>query len=61
MVNEHTHTIVQLEHTNKQQDFELMERAAMIASLEQQVQVLQLLVPPTPAVEPDAMSDIDEM
>jgi hypothetical protein len=36
----------------------------VIASLEQQVQVLQLQVPPapaTPTVEPDIMSDVDEM
>jgi hypothetical protein len=32
----------------------------MIASLKQQVPVLQLLVPPALAVEPDAVSDIDE-
>jgi hypothetical protein len=33
-------------HTNEQQDLELEERAAVITSLEQQVQVLQLQVPP---------------
>jgi hypothetical protein len=51
-------------HTNEQQDLELEERAAVIASLEQQVQVLQLQVPPAPAspvVEPDAVLDVDEM
>jgi hypothetical protein len=37
-----------------------MERAVVIASLEQQVQMLQLLVLPVPAVEPDAVSDVDE-
>jgi hypothetical protein len=40
-----------------------MERAVVIASLEQQVQMLQLLVLPAPtlsAVEPDAMSDVNE-
>jgi hypothetical protein len=64
MVDEHTHEIIHLEHANEQQDFELIERVAVIASLEQQVQMLQLLVPPapaTPAVEPNAMSDIEEM
>jgi hypothetical protein len=64
MVDEHTHVIIHLEHTNKQQDFELAERAAVITSLEQQVQLLQLLVPlapTTPAMEPDAVSDIEEM
>jgi hypothetical protein len=39
-VGERTHAIIHLEHTNKQQDLELKERAAVIASLEQQVQVL---------------------
>jgi hypothetical protein len=41
-----------------------MERVVMITSPEQQVWVLQLLVPPAvtaPAVEPDAVSDVDEM
>jgi hypothetical protein len=36
----------------------------VIDSLEQQVQVLQLqvpLAPAAPAVEPDIMSDVDEM
>jgi hypothetical protein len=35
----------------------------VIASLEQQVQALQLQVPPTPAaaIEPDAVSDVDEV
>jgi hypothetical protein len=63
MVDECAHVIVHLEHANEQQDFELVETAAVIASLEQQVQVLQLLVPPapaTPAVEPNAVSDVDE-
>jgi hypothetical protein len=55
-----TSAIIHLEHANKQQDFDLMERAAVIASLEQQVQMLQLLVLPVPAVEPDAVSDVDE-
>jgi hypothetical protein len=34
MVDERTHVIIHLEHANKQRDFELMERAALIASLE---------------------------
>jgi hypothetical protein len=36
----------------------------VIPSLEQQVQVLQLQVPPkpaAPAIVPDAVSDVDEM
>jgi hypothetical protein len=49
MVDECAHVIIHLEHANEQQDFELVETAAVIASLEQQVQVLQLLVPPAPA------------
>jgi hypothetical protein len=49
MVDERTHTIIHLEHDNEQKDFELADRAAVIVSLEQQVQMLQLLVPPTPA------------
>jgi hypothetical protein len=64
LVDERTHTIIHLKHTNEQQDLELEERAVMIASLEQQVQVPQLQVPPAaaaPAVEPNAVSDIDEM
>jgi hypothetical protein len=61
MVDECTHVIIQLEHATKQHDFELTERATMITSLEQQVLMLQLLVPPAPAapaMEPDAVSDI---
>jgi hypothetical protein len=37
MLDERTHAIIHLEHANEQQDFELTERAAVIASLEQQV------------------------
>jgi hypothetical protein len=40
MVDERTHAIVHLEHANEQLDLELEERAMVIASLEQQVQVL---------------------
>jgi hypothetical protein len=36
-VDEHTHTIIHLEHANEQQDHELEERATVTASLEQQV------------------------
>jgi hypothetical protein len=42
MVDEHTHVIIHLEHANEQQDLELQDRAAVIASLELQVKVLQL-------------------
>jgi TolA-binding protein len=60
MLNERTHTIIHLEHHVEQQDLELEERVAMIADLEQQLQV-----PPVPAAsiaptEPDAESDVDE-
>jgi hypothetical protein len=46
----------------EQQDLELEERAAMIATLEQQLQVLQLQAQPAPAdpVESDAVSDVDD-
>jgi hypothetical protein len=62
MVDKRTHVIIHLEQTNEQQDLKLEERAAVIVSLEQYVQVLQLQVPPTPValVEPDAVSDVDE-
>jgi RNAse (barnase) inhibitor barstar len=63
MVDEWTHAIIHLEHANEQQDFELVERAAVIASLEQQVQMLQLLVlpaPAAPAMELNVISDVDE-
>jgi hypothetical protein len=64
LVDERTHAIIVLENANEQQDLEREERASVIASLEQQVQVLQLQVPPAPAapaIEPDAVSDVDEM
>jgi Tfp pilus assembly protein FimV len=65
MVDEHTHAIIHLEHHIEQQDLDLKERATMIATLKQQVQALQLQVPPAPTahtapVEPDAESDVDE-
>jgi hypothetical protein len=65
MLDERTHTIIHLEHHVEQQDLELEEWAATIADLEHQLQVLQLQVPPAPAVpaalaEHDAESDVDE-
>jgi hypothetical protein len=63
MVDERTRAIIHLEHTNGQHDLKL-ERTMVIASLVQQVQVLQLQVPPAsvaPTVEPDTMLDVDEM
>jgi hypothetical protein len=35
MVDERTHTIIHLGHTNVQQDLELVERAVVIICLEQ--------------------------
>jgi hypothetical protein len=62
MVDRRTHTIIHLEHHVEQQDLDLEERAAMITTLEQQLQVLQLQVPPAPVApaEPKAESDVDE-
>jgi hypothetical protein len=63
MLDERTHVIIHLEHHVEQQDLDLEQRAAMIADLEQQLQVIQLQVPPTaPATpaEPNAESDVDE-
>jgi hypothetical protein len=65
MLDERTHAIIHLEHHIEQQDLELKERAAMIADLEQQLQVLHLQVPcapaaPTAPAEPDAESEVDE-
>jgi hypothetical protein len=61
-VDEHIHAIVHLEHTNELQDVKLEERVEVIISLEQQLQVLYLQVPPAPidTAEPNAMSDVDE-
>jgi hypothetical protein len=64
LVDKRTHTIIHLEHANEQRDLKLEGRAAVIASLEQHVPVLQLQVPPAPAapaVEPDTVSDGNEM
>jgi hypothetical protein len=65
MLDVRMHMIIHLEHHVEQQDLELEQRAATIANLEQQLQVLQLQLPPAPAVpaapaEPDAESDVDE-
>jgi hypothetical protein len=65
MVDEHTHAIIHMEHHIEQQDLDLKERATMIATLKQQVQALQLQVPPAPTThaapdEPDVESDVDE-
>jgi hypothetical protein len=40
LVEERTHTIIDLKHANEQQDLELEEGAVVITSLEQQVQAL---------------------
>jgi hypothetical protein len=60
MVDKRTHAIIHLAHYIEQQDLDLKERAATIATLEQ-----QLPVPPAPAApaspgEPDAESDDDK-
>jgi hypothetical protein len=47
-VDTRTHAIVHLENVVEMQDFELEERVEQIATLKQQLQVLQLQVPPTP-------------
>jgi hypothetical protein len=60
MLDERTHTIIHLEHHVEQQDLELEERAAMIADLEQQLQVPPTLAAPIAPAEPDAESDVDE-
>jgi hypothetical protein len=62
MVDERTHAIIDLEHHVEQQDLDLEKRAATIATLKQQLQALQLQMPPAPAApdEPDAESDVDE-
>jgi uncharacterized protein (DUF3084 family) len=58
MLDERTHAIIHLEHHIEQQDLDLEQRAAMIADLEQQLQVPPA-VPAAPA-EFDAESDVDE-
>jgi hypothetical protein len=65
VLDERMHVIIHLEHHVEQQDLELEQRAATITNLEQQLQVLQLQVPPAPTAlaapaEPDAESDVDE-
>jgi hypothetical protein len=42
MLDERTHSIIHLEYHVEQQDLYLEQRAATIADLEQQLQVLQL-------------------
>jgi hypothetical protein len=63
MLDERTHAIIHLEHHVEQQDLDLEQRAAMIADLEQQLQVPPTTAAPTtptaPA-EPDTESDVDE-
>jgi hypothetical protein len=57
MLDERTHAIIHLEHHVEQQDLELKERAAMIADLEQ---LLQVPPAPTTPAEPNAESDVNE-
>jgi hypothetical protein len=60
VLDERTHVIIDLEHHSEQQDLELEERAAMIADLEQQLQVPPAPAAPAAPAEPDAESDVDE-
>jgi hypothetical protein len=57
-----TNVIIHFEPAIEQQDLKLKERAVTIATLKQQLQVVQLQTPPTPEAptEPDAVSDVDE-
>jgi hypothetical protein len=54
--------IIHLENAIEQEDLEFEERAATIATLEQQLQVHQLQAPPTPTApaDPDTVSNVDE-
>jgi hypothetical protein len=60
MLDEHTHAIIHLEHHVEQQDLDLEQRAATIADLKQQLQVLPAPAVPAAPAEPDAESDVDE-
>jgi hypothetical protein len=60
MLDERMHAIIHLEHHVEQQDLDLEQRAAMIADLEQQLQVPPAPAAPAAPAEPDAESDVDE-
>jgi hypothetical protein len=60
MLGECTDAIIHLEHHIEQQDLELEERVAMIANLEQQLQVPPAAAAPAAPAKPDAESDVDE-
>jgi hypothetical protein len=62
VVDTYTNVIIHFEHAIEQQDLKLKERAVTIATLKQQLQVVQLQTPPTPEAptEPDAVSDVNE-
>jgi hypothetical protein len=60
MLDVRTHAIIHLEHHVEQQDLQLEQRAAMIADLEQQLQVPPAPAAPAAPVGPDAESDVDE-
>jgi hypothetical protein len=60
MLDERTHAIIHLEHHVEQQDLELEQRAAMIADLEQQLQVPPAPTAPAAPAEPDAESDVNK-
>jgi hypothetical protein len=60
MLDERMHAIIHLEHHIEQQDLDLEQRAATIADLKQQLQVLPAPAVPAAPAEPDAESDVDE-
>jgi hypothetical protein len=60
MLDVRTHAIIHLEHHVEQQDIELEQRAAMIADLDQQLQVPPAPAAPAAPAEPDVESDVDE-
>jgi hypothetical protein len=60
MLDVRTHAIIHLEHHVEQQDLELEQRVAMIANLEQQLQVPPAPAAPAAPAEPDTESDVDE-
>jgi hypothetical protein len=60
MLDERTHVIIHLEHHVEHQDLELEEREAIIADLEQQLQVSPAPAAPAAPAEPDTESDVDE-
>jgi hypothetical protein len=56
-VDQRTHVIIHLEHTNEVQDLKLEERAVMITIIEQHLQAPRTPIDP---VELDVVLDVDE-